>query len=232
MPITYNGQLFQDIKLVAPKWTAAVAQAVTDHTDKAAHTLIVAEATGRTVAHEGLAIAGNTLWDDGINGDAQIQADVLAYYQRWLVMAQQYMNANGSFTIASADERVIIPILLGAMATDGQTLDASAPTIGAISYTTISNQGDGTATIAINSNTTLAELALAGKIVLTCRQAGFDNQNTERWELSWVGVNHRTGDVQTRVSQRADFYTGTRYYDVVSARRSRSRSVVAAFTRA
>ena len=219
MALSWNGQLFQDFKTLVDEHISAVAQVLTDRASQQTFGTTVLEATERVPEHDLMLAASHRVYGGALSGEAAVQGAVVDFaLDAWLKYAVRYLTDNGNVEVSSRTlDDTFVSALVGQAYADAQTIDASVPTAGAVSYDVPNNQGNGTATIAINSDTTLAELALAGDIILECLGGSFAQQNAEPWVARWYGVNPRTGEKGYRTSQSRNFVTGTRYYDVQSS---------------
>ena len=213
-----NGQAFQDLKLQIAQWATDVALIATLRTARQNWTATWGESTGYLPAHEPMGAQGNpTFSDNGVQSRIATAASVGR--GTWLQFIRAYINANGTNPISSSDPGTILRILIAEMINDTESIDASVPTIGSVSYGQ-DNQGDGTATIILNTNATLKELALAGKAVLICdapsSSAGaFAVQNVEPWKLTYELTDPQTGNLITRTSPSIRFVSNTQYEDVI-----------------
>ena len=178
----------------------------------------VNESTTRLPEHAGMSLSGDSVYEAEIAGYGAVQDQAASFAAgAWVAYAARYIRENDS---SSEGIQATLPdvaqALVQNMLDDTNEVDASVPSVSAVRYQE-NNQGDGTATIVVNSDSTLAELPLAGTVMLRCIAAGFSIQNEERWRLEWKGTSPRTGLEITRYSQSKDFKTGTRYFDVAAS---------------
>jgi len=201
MAITYNGQLFQDLKLIIAEWNTAVTNLATLRTNEGVFLTTVNEATLRTEEHVPMGTAGGNVFSVGKQGHNSVMSQSVRFAQNeWIAYAAKHMSDNGVLTVTDRTLANVLNVLFTNMTLDTETIDASVPTISAVTVDDTNNQGDGTITVAINGDTTRAELALAGELVLRCVSAGFSVQNQEVWQLEHTTTNPRTALEQTRVS--------------------------------
>lgn len=211
-------EALEDAKLLIAERVTAVAAVTSSVTNAQAFKVLMSE-SGMTAEHEASEEAGTPIFRSIRDNNADVVGQVDGWLGGvWLGQLARYLSDNAGIDITNPTTGSVIRALIAAMLDDGtpESVQRANPSIGSPTYDE-SNQGSGSASIAVHSNTTLLELLPDGKVVLECLSGSYTEQNAERWALSFIpSFQFGGGEQQRRRSRASGFVSGDEYIDVVS----------------